>query len=47
MSFESEARSYMIKLLILPTNHKNINIPFAEHNFGPLRHMLIVIFVMY
>jgi hypothetical protein len=24
----------------------NINIPFAEHNFGPLRHMLILIFLM-
>jgi hypothetical protein len=36
MAFESQVRSYNIKLLIPLIN-------FAKHNFGPLRRILFVI----
>ena len=36
----------MIKLRNITNKLYSIDIPFAEHNFGPLRRMLILIFLM-
>jgi branched-subunit amino acid permease len=47
MAFESQARSYIIKLYAIAESDQKYKLamPFAEHNFGPFGRIFIAIFL--